>query len=61
MTLEEWAAWKAAGGRAVTFVGMTGGAAIHATLLSVAKSGLRCRYEGRVERWHPADVRPGWL
>lgn len=59
--IEEWAAWKASGRRMVTFVGMSGEHRIHATLLSVSKSGLRCRYGEIIERWHPNDVRPGHL
>lgn len=61
MTLEEWAAYKASGRKNITWVGMSGTARIRATLLTVAKTGLRVRVEGRIERWHPDDVRPGWL
>ena len=60
MNIEQWAPWKAAGGRNVTFVGMSGTARVPAVLLSVAKSGLRVRAATGVERWHPADVRAGW-
>lgn len=59
--MDEWTAWKATGRKMVTFVGMSGNARIHATLLSVSKSGLRCRHGDVIERWHPNDVRPGHL
>lgn len=61
MTLEEWTAYRATGRKNVTYVGMSGNARVRGSLLTVAKSGLRVRVEGRVERFHPEDVRPGWL
>ncbi|WP_159988581.1 hypothetical protein [Rathayibacter sp. VKM Ac-2803] len=63
MALTDWSAWKASGYRRVTHVGILGDGRAHATLLSVSKSGLRVRIaaNGTIERWHPSDVRPGWL
>lgn len=59
--IDEWKEWASTGRRNVTFVGMLGKSRIRARLLSVSKSGLRVRCDGNVERWHPDDVRPGWL
>ena len=60
MNVTEWATWKSAGHRNVTYVGMSGDARVRGTLLTVSKSGLRVRTENGINRFHPEDVRPGW-
>lgn len=59
--VDEWRAWASTGRRNVTYVGMSGSARVRATLLSISQSGLRVRCDGVIQRWHPNDVRPGWL
>lgn len=61
MTVTDWAAWKAAGNRNVTFVGMSGDTRVHGTLLTVSKSGVRVRTAAGISRFHPSDIRAGWL
>lgn len=63
MTIADWKNMKATGNSRVTFVSILGEARHHATIQSVAATGVRVKFldTGNVERVHPDDLRPGWV